>query len=367
MAIWANFHGSYLIGLIFLGCIALGQAIDVAWSQRSLRAAFADAGVQRWAFATELSLLATFLNPYGVNLLVYNLKFAGNPNLRDILEWQPLVILGIGGREFAASIVLLLVLFRISRARVTATQVLLLAVFGFAAIKGIRMLGWYAPLFAWVVLPHLSEVWSRWRPLAPDPEPVPVNGTGYKLPPGRSFHYTLVCGLLVWLGISFAPWSSAVLGGKSRSDAQLYDKNSSPLGLATYLQKNPPKGQTFHPQHWGDWLLRNVPDLQPFVTSNIHLAPQQVWADHQRIAAAQPGWQRVLDRYNVRTLIVDREANPYLFQAMRQNTDWVLVYQDDQASVYRRKSPTPGVKDAAPLEPTPGGEKLEVAPEPRSE
>lgn len=137
MAVWANFHGSYLIGLIFLGCVALGHAIDVAWAQRSLRAAFADATVQRWAFVTELSLLATFINPYGVNLLVYNLKFAGNPNLLEILEWQPLVILGVGGREFAVSIVLLLVLFRISRARVTATQVLLLAVFGFAAIKGI--------------------------------------------------------------------------------------------------------------------------------------------------------------------------------------------------------------------------------------
>jgi len=107
--------------------------------------------------------------------------------------------------------------------------------------------------------------------------------------------------------------------------------------------------------------------LQPFVTSNIHLTPPQVWADHQRISAAQPGWQRVLDRYNVRTLMIDREANAHLFQAMKQNTDWQVVYQDDQASVYRRNAPTPGVKNAASLEPTPGGEKLEATPEPRSE
>jgi hypothetical protein len=365
---WANLHGSYLVGLAFLGCIALGTAIDVGWRERSFGALFKSADVQRWVFLTELCLLATLINPYGLELLTYNLTFAANPNLQNIIEWQPLVVLGIGGREFALSIVLLLILWRVSRAPVSATQVLLLALFSFAALKSLRMIGWYAPVFAWVVMPHLSDLWSRWRPSSAASqaavEPVAVAAEGepaYQLPPGRSFHYTLICGLLIWVGFAFSPAGNLLLGGKPRTDDKLFDKQSSPLKVAEYLAKNPPQGQVFQPQHWGDWLVLRVPGIQPFMTSNIHLAPEQVVADYERIASAQPGWARVLDRYHVTTLVLDKEAQPIIVQAMKQATDWALAYEDDQAVVYVRRQPAKSQDQKPPTETSaeslPGGER----------
>lgn len=362
--LWANFHGSYLVGLILLGCIAAGKLIGVTWSQRSLRMALADAGVQQAAFMTELGLLASLINPYGIRLLIYNLTFAGNPNLAAILEWQPLVILGIGGRAFALSIVLLLALWRLSRARVSPAQAILLAVFGYLAIKSVRMLGWYAPVYAWVITPHLADLWGRVRPLpAVPPEPVSLRGTDYKLLPGRSFHYTLVCGLLVWLAFSFSPFGNVLLGGKGRKPEQLYDHVTSPLDLAEQLAKHPPQGRVFHPQHWGDWLIRRLDHFEPFVTSNIHLAPRQVWEDYQRISAAQPGWQRVLDRYNVTTVIVDTKAQPVLAQAMTQAQNFRRTYDDDQAVVYvRRKDESPTADAAATItDERIGGEEPETS------
>jgi hypothetical protein len=211
-------------------------------------------------------------------------------------------------------------------------------------------------------MPHLADVWSRVRPLPEvEPEGVPIDGSDYKLPPGRSFHYTLVCGLLIWIGLAFSPAGTMLLNGKRRSDARLFDKISSPLELAAHFEKQPPQGQIFNPQHWGDWLILRVPGVRPFATSNIHLTPPKVWEDYLRISRGEPGWQRVLDRYNVRMLVLDKLSQPVLTTAMKQTTGWMLAYEDDQAVIYRRivQAPKTDNEGAEPpaTEQSPGGEK----------
>jgi hypothetical protein len=360
MCLWTNLHGSYLCGLVLLGCYALGKLIDVAWSQRSVWAALCDGGVQRAAFLCELGLLATLINPYGLDLLVYNLTFARSPNLASIAEWMPLVILGVGGREFALSLVALLFVWRHSKLRVSATQVLALAAFGLLSVKSVRMIGWYAPVFAWAIAPHLGNILWRWWPASLKPLAAPTTslpeGT---LPAGRSFQFTLACGLVVWLAVVFSPLGSLVLGSKSDGQAlnpRQYDRGSSPIGVVNHFKSRPPLGQAYQPQHWGDWLQRNVPEFQPFVTSNIHLAPRKVWEDYERITYAMPGWQDVLDRYHVTTLVLDKNwiAQSALVAAMsnivKRNSDWALAYEDEQAVIYVR-TVARAVTPAAPEQP----------------
>jgi hypothetical protein len=101
--------------------------------------------------------------------------------------------------------------------------------------------------------------------------------------------------------------------------------------------------------------------VRPFVTSNIHLAPHVVWEDYQRINSGQPGWQRVLDRYNVRTLVLDKQVQTVLTTAMKQTTGWGIAYEDDQAIVYQRvaqaaKTDAEGAEVPAAAEKAPGGE-----------
>ena len=203
--LWTNLHGSFLCGIALLGCFALGEIIQVAWQRRSLREVFADRRVRRYGLLTELALLATFINPYGVDLLIYSVSFARNDNLRDVLEWTPLVILGIGGREFAFSLVALLFVWRHSRRAIHPREICLLGVFSLAAIAQIRMLSWYAPVFALVVVPHLADILQRWRPLSHtdhSTQPAAASSSGWK--------YTL-CGAL---------WIAFVLSGISQPAGQ---------------------------------------------------------------------------------------------------------------------------------------------------
>jgi len=408
MALWANLHGSFMCGLALLGCFALGQLIDVARSRRSLKAALASGSVWRWIALAEFGLLATLLNPYGIELLVNSFTFASNPNLSSVLEWQSLVFKAVGGREFMLSLVLLVVLLRYSRRPIPATHVLLVVVFGGAAVLSIRMMSWYAAVFALMATPHIAELLPRRRkaaaqepsqaddadtPLAA--EVVATNGDGgdssetaaplpthgrtppaqdpqqqdedaaqpqpITLPPGRSFAYTLVCCLLVWIVLMLSPLAFSIMGNPIRKPRQLHERHTS-LALTEYLRHDPKQksdtpgpaaaGRTyafdvenlvFAPQHWGDWIVLDGPHdkngnplVKPFATSNIHVIPHRVWQDYLIILQGRAGWERTLDRYKVRTLIIDKERQPLLSRYARRSDYWRKQAETEEFMVFVR-------------------------------
>jgi hypothetical protein len=348
MCVWANLHGSFVCGLAVLGCYFAGRMIEVAWRTRSLQAIVADRSVRRWLYACELGVAATLLNPYGIDLLLYSLFFSGNQNLRDVMEWQPLVIVGVGGIEFALSWVVLLVVLRHSRRRVPVAHGFLLGLFAVAAVLGVRMLGWYAAAFALVITPHVAELWARYRPAVDEPEDelpseMPLASdeprSPLALPRGRAWSYSLVSLLVIWITFALAPIGRPVVGDQPRSPDLLYD-NGTPLGVTKYLRENPPQGQLFNPQWWGDWLAWDgPPGIRPFMTTNMHLVPRQVWKDYMGVMGTQPGWQAALDRYRVEMVVVDKERQATLERLLKRSSTWKTVYEDKQALIVTRAKP----------------------------
>lgn len=331
--LWANLHGSFLCGLAFLGAYAVGQIIEAAWRTRSMRGVLADPLVRRYVVLTELALLATFINPYGLDLLIYSVSFARNENLRDVQEWTPLVILGVGGREFALSLVGLLIVWRHSRRTIRPYEICLLLVFAAAAIAQIRMLSWYAAVYTLVIVPHLADIFARIRPVHVAQETshdadAAASSSGWK--------YTLCGALIVWITFVLSGLSQPILGNEPRAAEKLYGEHT-PRGASQYLRENPPSGQLWNPQWWGDWLTYDGPEgLQPYVTTMLHLLPREAWRGYIQVYHAQPGWGELLNRYDVSTVVVDKERQVILAPVMRQDENWVLKYEDDQALVFER-------------------------------
>ena len=66
-----------------------------------------DREARRQLYWLELALAATLINPNGIDAWIEAVRFSSNPNLRDVMEWVPLVFVGPGGREFAIACVAL--------------------------------------------------------------------------------------------------------------------------------------------------------------------------------------------------------------------------------------------------------------------
>lgn len=342
MVLWANLHGSFICGLLVLGAYALGEAISAWWRTRSLRAMLSSRDVQVYFFVAELAVLATLVNPYGIDLHLTTLVFARNENLRDVLEWQPLSFGATASYEFVAAWVLAMLLLRFSRRPVAPAHVILLAAFGLATLGGNRMIGWFAVVYGVAFAPLLDDLVTRpaWiraitRPAA-EGEEVSRGLTLW----GRSWSYSLVACLLVWIAFALSPASLPVLGGKPRAAAQIFGGDT-PLGLTDYLAKNPIQGNVYCPQWWGDWLVRTSAEIQPMMTTNIHLAPRQVWLDYNQISSVRAGWPNVLGRYAIRHVVVDKKHQQPFAAVLRRDTSLQLLYEDDQAALYGLSRPLP--------------------------
>lgn len=325
-ALWANLHGSFIVGFAVLGSYAAGRAIEVLWETRSLSVLLRDLRFRRWVILGELAVLGTIANPYGADLLLNTVLFPSNPNLKDIMEWFPLEMVSLEGIPMGLSWVLLIVILRHSRARVSASDVLVLAVFALAVCLRVRMISWYATTLVVVLAPHFADIAARleasdaaaaWRSRM---EPLLR----------RSFRLTLCAGLLVWVTFAFSPISRPVLGGKPRTNDRLYSKDT-PHGVTAWLREHPQPGMIANPQWWGDWIVWDgPPDVEVMMTTNaVHVAPARAWKDYLSISAGEPGLERKLNKYRVNTIIVCKALQPNLEKSVRSLAGWNVAYEDD--------------------------------------
>ncbi len=350
-AIWANLHGSFVVGFAVLGSFFLGRSLQVVWQIRQLSAVFADTWVRRWLLLTELAVAASLINPYGMDLLIHTMLFSSNPNLNDILEWFRLEMASLQGLAVGLSCLLLAVLLRHSHARVKPAFVIILLIVLTAVCLRIRMLTWYAPIVVLTIMPHLCDVLGR---IAKSQPSVSLSALGSRLR-GRSFRYTLVAGLVAWVCFAFSPASRFVLGGKARDASHVYNSET-PLGITEYLREHPPEGQIVNPQWWGDWMVWDgPPNLSVFMTTNsVHVVPSQVWRDYMAFATGQSGTERRLDRYRVTTIVVHKARQEQLAVQLRRMPGWKIAFEDDLGLVATRSktAPVAGEDAVSPTEET---------------
>lgn len=334
-AAWGNLHGSWIVGLVFLAALAAGRAIDVAVRCGEFRAVQRDRRVRRFVLLLELCAAAVLLNPYGVRLYAEVLMVASNPNVADLVEWGPLQFRQSQGQVMGLIAAILIVLYRLSPRRVSASEALLLFGFGAATLWTSRMVVWWTSLAVLLGMRHASAIWhARWAPLE------------QWTPPVRNGRWSVICVGLIWICFAFTPFGGRLLHGETgKLKFEKMVSRQTPLGVVEHLKKlanqnRLPRGQMFNTYEWGDYLLWAGPSqLKVFVASHVHLVPREVWQDYLSISHASEGWEELLDRYGVNLITLDEQTHGGLIRKLRENPNWRLSYSDQVGAVFIRRKP----------------------------
>jgi len=318
LALWANVHGGFPIGLVLIGAFLLGRIGDSLLERG--RGAFRDSQVWALALCLLICLLATLLNPYGWNIYRYVMTTSARAAGRQIDEWvAPGPHLFIG-KVFILSLIALVGIALWARRTPTVREICLIACFLPFALNSVRMVPWWLI----VATPIMAALLA---PRKPAGEPASLEN---QAPDRGAVAY---CAVLFAVVILSLPWLESmnplnIVRGTHRDEMDLEQ-----------VVRDLPDGdhRIFSRFEWGEFLgWRLSPHGRVFMDGRIEIYPDNVWDEYMTLTVAGTGWQSILDRYNVDCLILDSTYHEGLIEQVRQSTDWQEVNQVGKAIVFER-------------------------------
>jgi hypothetical protein len=337
--LWANLHGSFLVGLALLAASVCGRAVDLFRRTGSLRAVRNDRRARRGFLLLVIAAVAVLANPYGWRIYPAAWQLASNPNLADLVEWKPL---GLWMSQAWAALVLsigLLALYALTPRRISLTEPLLLVGFSAAAVAASRMIVWWGPIAAWYAALHAAAIARRGRLGTVLAQKLRLS-RAYAIWTARMLATSLPA-LVMAIAVLCTPFFTHNFSGRARGFYRHQNFSAeTPVEAAEYLVENPPDGPIFNTLEWGDYLLWAGPHrLDVFVASHVHLVPRAVWEDYLRIITLDEGWQQILERYRINTAVVDNDLHAALADALRADPDWWVDYDDSEGAIFVRRRP----------------------------
>jgi hypothetical protein len=303
VAIWANVHGSFVLGPLLGGLAWLEDRRDRSPVARTT------------LLATVAASLATLLNPFGWRVLSYTVEIGTNSTIRNLIsEWRPTTITMGAGAAFFASVAAIVLYFSRSQRAIPWLTLLRLGIFFVVALPAIRGVMWWAAA-------------------------APVAVAGVLPPPKRASHVGVpAMNVLIILLVAAALVIAIPRNGQTViGDPILRD---APAGLSAAVRDDlEPGSRVFASQIWGSWVEFANPSTLVFVDARIELYSTQVWIDYFNASGAREGWESILDRWSVDAALLDPEQAGSLIAWMRTSPQWELAYQDADGYLFVRSLP----------------------------
>lgn len=314
--LWANLHGSFILGAVVLGLLAGVEGMKLLFSPRAER----NAGRLGLAFmAAALYIAATLVNPHGpkVWLLLYEYATEPRPYLS---EWAPFSLRahGLDHPDFLVLSALSVAALLFSRRRKDLFGLGILALF----FAGGWMLRRNIPLFAiascFVVPGHLDAL------------------AGYFLEKARARLPTAVVALalLAFAGLSMR---NAFVFHKVNPFEIEVSQDRYPVSLVSFMKLNHIRGHALIFFDWAEYCLWHLyPDVRPFVDGRFNdCYSMRTLNEFFDFLYARGEWDAALKKYPVDIVLI-HNGNPAR-ERMLALKEWQLVGYNDLASLFLKK------------------------------
>jgi len=351
MTLWGHVHSGVVFGVLYLLGTLAGEGLKILVTGKSRRAPeyqfFADP-LDGWNYRRlalfSLAAIAlpyvtmAIVNPSGVKPLLLPFLFISNQNFTAMIQEYRRVDLHIDWPfDLVAGATLFGCLLR--PRRVDATDLLLATGFGIMAFLAVREI----LSFGIVAAPLLGKTWGH---LAEDL--FVAISPHEKYSPERTRRGFVLANtveaatIVIVAAACFAASVKATRGwifpfgfGK--------DPRHYPERAIDYLFAQNIRGPLFNTDLFASSLLwRDHGKRFPvFVDARLEAYPQDFWRDvYYRVLQAAPGWEEVLDHYQVQFALIRRqsgETDDRIGTALWDDPKWGVVYWDDYALIYVRR------------------------------
>lgn len=318
MALWANLHGGFFVGIATLALYSgVATVCDLA----------AGAGWRRGlklGAITVAAAAATLLNPYGFGMWETVAHALRNPYTRDIVtDWHPLLYaMGAQWRyarsgtflyaDLIAMVIALGAAFAVEPHGGDLPLVAVAAMMACAAFLSVRNLALAAIAVSAPLARHVTLVVRRWR-------------AGADPPATRSPNRWLILALCAGL----------VIDGGLFSRHLAFDQRY-PAGAVAFMRAHDLHGNVLAEFQWGEYVIWHaVPPDRVFIDGRYDTVyPLKVIRAYLNFYFDLPGASATLSAYPNEFVLIPPQAPAA--RLMTRSKDWTLLYRDRTALLYAR-------------------------------
>jgi hypothetical protein len=306
--VWANLHGSWLIGIV-LFCVFCGCGLVTGEWGRVVATRWTVPQTKKLAMVGSLSIAGLFLNPYGYHLVCYpfNFAFQQKLNVSHVDEWMSLDFHTLRGKILFAMLAAAIVLALVRKRCWRLDEVAFLLIGFYAAMTYSRFL-FLAGIVLAPILAKELEFLPPYRPAIDRP----------------------------WLNAALI---IAIVGGcvwrfPSRDFLLRDTVRNYPVKALAYLQQLHPQGRVFNDCLWGGYLTWNVRDIPVFIDSRIDIYEYNgVFADYLDALGIR-NTLGILNKYDIRYVLFAKDS-PVAY-LLTNTPAWKTDYADETTVLLER-------------------------------
>ncbi|ANM28948.1 hypothetical protein ABI59_04000 [Acidobacteria bacterium Mor1] len=318
IAVWANIHGAFLIGIVVLGAEATGETLE------AIRARFQGPhrgrAIRLW-LVTALSPLAACLNPHGYKQLTHPFEYLLRPEIyRGNAEWSKPDFIHLP--LFMLTIAVLVVTLVAAGKRFRAADLIRAAGFLYMFSGAIRHL----PLAVLIVVPILAAAAGTAARLGGWRKNLEPTGSGWGSPAMRGAAALMLTVVIVALSGSFSrPADQRFV--TLRPDFSFKPFGTLPENAVNYLSEQGIEGAVFNSYRLGGFLMfRLYPQDRAFMDGRNDIYEMYRDEVYNPILFTQPGWERLwreaVAEHDVCCVLIE-ERDP-LARALAADPEWVV-------------------------------------------
>lgn len=320
---WANLHAGFTLGLVliwlFWGLESGRFLFWKVWKRQKLTLPALTGKKLISLFILNLfSILATFLNPYGIGLWRTILNDASSPTIKnEIQEWLAPNFHSEFGLSFFFYLLVLVVLAYLGKIRVHPTRFFIMLTFCLLALSAMR----HISIFVLLATPFLAEELTvlPWRKFNIPYKPL---------------------ALALFLLLFFLLWAFQVAPKTyeaTRSIKNLAEEGGYPYEAVEYLKIHPQE-RILSEYGWGGYLIWQLPQSKTFIDGRMpgwEKNGKEILTDYNKIVNLENDGPQLLDSWQVQAVLLppDYPLNQYLII----RPEWGKDYEDKTALIFTRR------------------------------
>jgi len=333
--LWANFHGGYVLGLIYLGAVIGGDLLErmlfredpdgLEWKELGFIGA-----------ALILGFILVLINPFGIELWKIPFNTVGVETLQNLInEWASPDFHQAFQQPFLWMMLGLLGLLGLTGKAMRGYRLVPVVIFAWAALVARRNFGPFAIISAPALAEQLSYVWLDWKERAR--HRVPEFDRMVRSAEKNKVDFNVFARNILNASLIFLLLFAGIVKSIKVNDPGLVESTENdlfPVGAVKWITEQDVPVALFNDYNWGGYLIYHLQEEPVFVDGRTDLFGDEILDDYLAVIRVDEGWEMILKDYDLDTLLLRSDSN---LSKAADLQGWKIVYSDDLAVILTKE------------------------------